>query len=128
MPSFMIDMSMHMHKNIIWAIYFREIVLIGVIPSMKFKSAVPPYLMNRYCAVAPTVLAGQINPVLFEALYVSYSLKLWYVFLYLFVMLDKILQKFLHFSSFKGVQLNTIPLLMLVWKSWDWEIWEVIGT
>lgn len=25
----------------------------------------------RYCALAPTVLAGQINPVLFEALYVS---------------------------------------------------------
>lgn len=25
----------------------------------------------RYCAVAPTILAGQINPLLFEALYVS---------------------------------------------------------
>jgi hypothetical protein len=25
----------------------------------------------RYCALAPTILAGQINPVLFEALYVS---------------------------------------------------------
>ena len=25
----------------------------------------------RYCAVAPTILAGQIDPILFEALYVS---------------------------------------------------------
>jgi len=28
-------------------------------------------LVFRYCAVAPTILAGQIDPFLFEALYVS---------------------------------------------------------
>ena len=28
-------------------------------------------LVFRYCAVAPTILAGQIDPLLFEALYVS---------------------------------------------------------
>jgi hypothetical protein len=29
------------------------------------------WLCFRYCAIAPTILAGQIDPVLFEALYVS---------------------------------------------------------
>lgn len=28
-------------------------------------------MIFSYCAVAPTVLAGQVDPVLFEALYVS---------------------------------------------------------
>lgn len=28
---------------------------------------------TRYCAIAPTILAGQIDPLLFEALYVSSS-------------------------------------------------------
>lgn len=49
-------------------------MFIGVVPSIKLEPAVPPYLVNRYCAVAPTILAGQIDPVLFEALYVSYRL------------------------------------------------------
>ncbi|KAK6773118.1 hypothetical protein RDI58_028356 [Solanum bulbocastanum] len=54
-----------------WMKGLLELTFIGVIPSMKLESAVPPYLINRYCAVAPTVLAGQIDPVLFEALYAS---------------------------------------------------------
>lgn len=36
-------------------------------------------MIFRYCAVAPTVLAGQIDPVLFEALYVSSNFFFFYV-------------------------------------------------
>lgn len=68
-------------------------MLLGVIPFLEFESAVLPDMVNRYCAVAPTVLAGQIDPVLFEALYVSDSLYLWSVFLVLFVFWDKTFQK-----------------------------------
>ncbi|WCJ35480.1 Mannose-P-dolichol utilization defect 1 protein [Euphorbia peplus] len=50
----------------------QAIILVAIIyyfsQPMPLKSWIRPLL---YCAVAPTILAGQIDPVLFEALYAS---------------------------------------------------------
>uniref|UniRef100_A0A2P2JFI0 Uncharacterized protein n=1 Tax=Rhizophora mucronata TaxID=61149 RepID=A0A2P2JFI0_RHIMU len=44
----------------------------------------------RYCAVAPTVLAGQIDPLLFEALYVSTFYTILAIFGFIFSLPSKL--------------------------------------
>ncbi len=62
----------------------------------------------RYCAVAPTILAGQIDPILFEALYVSS-----FFFSWLRTVLEHILFEFVSVSVFFFPVIVFIGLLNL---------------
>lgn len=63
------------YQNVDWRITVSCSLSDGDVLKLFFAQTTKcsPFLNHdfRYCAVAPTVLAGRVDPVLFEALYVS---------------------------------------------------------
>ncbi|XP_050212862.1 mannose-P-dolichol utilization defect 1 protein homolog 2 [Mercurialis annua] len=82
----------------------QAIILVAII--YYFSQPIPAVTWIRpliYCAVAPTVLAGQIDPVLFEALYASQHA------IFLFARIPQILK---NFSNKSTGQLSFLTCLM----------------